>query len=69
MMKTVMTAGLLLTLSGSYASALDIHLCKADVARICQGVEPGQGRIVKCLKAHEDEISIGCAKELKKMKG
>jgi hypothetical protein len=53
----------------SSASAIDIHFCKADAARLCPGVEPGKGRIAHCLKAHKDEISIGCAKELKKLKG
>jgi hypothetical protein len=53
----------------SSASAIDIHYCKADVARLCPGVEPGKGRIAHCLKARENEISIGCAKELKKLKG
>jgi hypothetical protein len=53
----------------STASAIDVHFCKEDAARLCPGVEPGKGRIAKCLKAHENEISIGCAKELKKLKG
>jgi len=46
----------------SSASAVDIHFCKEDAARLCPGVEPGKGRIAHCLKAHENEISIGCAK-------
>ena len=43
-------------------------LCKADVARLCPGVEPGGGRIVGCLKAHKMEMSVGCAQALKTMK-
>jgi hypothetical protein len=42
--------------------------CKADAQRLCAGIQPGGGRIAKCLKAHENEVSIGCAKELKKIK-
>ena len=42
--------------------------CKADVERLCPGIEPGGGRIVKCLKAHKMEMSVGCALALKKMK-
>jgi hypothetical protein len=42
--------------------------CKEDAARICPGVEPGGGRLVGCLKEHENEVSIGCAKELKAIK-
>jgi hypothetical protein len=46
--------------------------CKSDVERLCKGVEPGGGRIKDCLKTHENEMSVGCAKalqELKKSKG
>ena len=64
---TLVSAGLLAAVTS--ASALDIQYCKADVARLCPGVEPGGGRIIKCLKAHQNEISIGCGKELKKLKG
>jgi hypothetical protein len=42
--------------------------CKSDIERLCQGVEPGGGRIIKCLKAHEKEMSVGCALALKKLK-
>ena len=28
--------------------------CKADVARLCPGVQPGGGRIIGCLKEHKD---------------
>lgn len=43
--------------------------CKADVERLCPGVEPGGGRIIKCLKEHKMEMSIGCGKALQKLKG
>ena len=42
--------------------------CKADVERLCPGVEPGGGRIIKCLKEHKMEMSIGCGKALQKLK-
>ncbi|MER2269079.1 cysteine rich repeat-containing protein [Methylobacterium oxalidis] len=42
--------------------------CKADAERICPGVQPGGGRLIECLKAHEDDVTIGCAKELKAIK-
>ena len=43
--------------------------CKADVARLCPGVQMGGGRIVACLKEHKEEMSIGCGKALQAMKG
>ncbi len=42
--------------------------CKPDAERLCPGVEPGGGRIVKCLKAHKMEVSVGCAKTLQGIK-
>ena len=43
--------------------------CKADVARLCPGVQMGGGRIIACLKEHKEEMSIGCGKALQAMKG
>jgi hypothetical protein len=34
--------------------------CKADVAKFCKDVQQGQGRIVRCMKAHENELSPAC---------
>ena len=51
-----------------FAAADPLSYCKADVARLCPGVEPGGGRIVGCLKAHKMEVSVGCAKTLQKLK-
>ena len=45
-----------------------IKYCKADVARLCPGVQMGGGRIIGCLKAHKMELSIGCGKALQEMK-
>ena len=42
--------------------------CKADVARLCPGVQPGGRRIIGCLKEHKMEVSIGCGKALQAMK-
>ena len=46
-----------------------MRYCKADFERLCPGVQPGGGRIIGCLKAHKEEISIGCGKALQAMKG
>ena len=42
--------------------------CKADAARICPGVKQGGGKLIECLKEHEDDVTIGCVKELKAIK-
>jgi hypothetical protein len=38
--------------------------CKADIEKFCKDVKPGQGRIVKCLQAHENELSPACKNEI-----
>ncbi|HEY1782533.1 MAG TPA: cysteine rich repeat-containing protein [Roseiarcus sp.] len=68
------TALSLATLVSAAPSALAqraeaMKYCKADVARLCPGVQPGGGRIIACLKAHKEEMSIGCGKALQGMKG
>lgn len=34
--------------------------CKADIEKLCKDIEPGEGRIMDCLKAHDSELSEGC---------
>ena len=50
------------------AQAQQFAYCKADIKRLCHGVRPGGGRLMQCLKAHENDLTVGCAKELKSMK-
>jgi hypothetical protein len=64
----ILLALLLLAGSGLTAKADALDYCKSDVARLCPGLEPGGGRIIGCLKEHKMEVSVGCAKAIKKMK-
>ncbi|MBK5958549.1 hypothetical protein CCR97_10060 [Rhodoplanes elegans] len=34
--------------------------CKADYQKLCQGMQPGGGRIIKCLQDQSDKLSPGC---------
>jgi hypothetical protein len=34
--------------------------CAVDVRKFCADVEPGQGRIVACLRNHEVQLSDSC---------
>ena len=44
--------------------AREIHeRCQPDVWQFCQGIRPGRGRILACLKSHEPELSPPCAEE------
>lgn len=42
--------------------------CRPDIERLCPNVEPGGGRIKECLKKHKEQISVGCAQALEKLK-
>jgi hypothetical protein len=41
-------------------------ICKADVATLCSGVQPGGGRIAGCLKQNEAKVSPACKDALAK---
>ncbi len=43
--------------------------CAADALKLCKDVKPGEGRIVKCLQAHDGELSGGCKAMLAKHQG
>lgn len=42
--------------------------CKPDAEKLCQGVQPGQGRVAACLKQHEGELSGKCREEIAEAK-
>ncbi|MEW6438849.1 MAG: cysteine rich repeat-containing protein [Pseudomonadota bacterium] len=61
--------GFLAFTPSAYASMEELMTyCKPDAQRLCAGIAPGGGRIVKCLKAHQNEMTVGCAKALMKLK-
>tara|TARA_B100000700_G_scaffold275066_1_gene320605 strand:+ start:119 stop:556 length:438 start_codon:yes stop_codon:yes gene_type:complete len=38
-----------------------IEACEHELTHFCSTVTPGEGRLMMCLGAHEDKISVGCA--------
>ena len=42
--------------------------CADDAARLCQGVKPGGGAIVRCLNEHSSELSPECKEDMAKAK-
>jgi hypothetical protein len=42
--------------------------CAEDAARLCKGVQQGQGRIAHCLKEHSNELSPACKENMAAMK-
>ena len=43
--------------------------CGADIDKFCAQVEAGGGRIARCLKSHENDLSPACKDHLKEVKG
>jgi hypothetical protein len=41
--------------------------CKDDAQKFCAGVQPGAGRIARCLQQHADHLSPGCKAQGEKM--
>jgi hypothetical protein len=40
--------------------------CRADVDKLCPGVQPGGGRIIACLQQNEAQVSAACKEALAK---
>jgi golgi apparatus protein 1 len=40
-----------------------VEQCKQDVDRFCSSVQPGNGRLLACLRSHRSELTPGCAAE------
>jgi hypothetical protein len=58
-------AGALLAFVG--AARAEQGACKADVQKLCKDVQPGEGRIVECMKQHQKELSPKCASQMKQV--
>jgi len=53
--------GMLFFASVAGANAASLHeACAPDLEKYCSNVTPGDGRIMACLYAHEDQISDSC---------
>jgi hypothetical protein len=44
------------------ATAKFVEACGQDMRRLCVGVQPGEGRLVKCLMSHTSQVSAACRK-------
>ena len=40
--------------------------CKADLEKLCPGVEPGHGRILACIEGKTDQLSQACKDDVSK---
>ena len=46
------------------ASEARAETCASDAARLCQGIQKGEGRVLACLEDHRSELSKGCIHEI-----
>lgn len=44
------------------------NVCREDAQRLCKDVQPGGGRIVRCLAQHESDLSGPCRERLERGK-
>jgi hypothetical protein len=44
-----------------------LSMCRADVQRLCDGVQPGGGRIIACMRDHLADVSPGCQDAIQKV--
>ena len=38
--------------------------CGKDIETYCKNIRPGEGRLLACLYAHKDQLTLGCAYDL-----
>ncbi len=50
---------------GAAAINYSVRACEADADKFCLDVQPGEGRLVSCIKEHETEVSEACIIALK----
>jgi hypothetical protein len=64
----VVAAVFCLSLAGGVSAEEKDRPCAADAEKLCKDVQPGEGRVAKCLKEHSNELSPACKDNIGKMK-
>ena len=67
--KTAVTLGLIFALLSMFhlPAFAQGRVCADDVAKFCQGVKGGRGKIMQCLKEHQTELSSQCQTRVQTM--
>jgi hypothetical protein len=66
--KPVLVGMVCLSMATGVSAEQNAKPCADDAARLCKGMQQGEGRIAKCMKEHESELSPGCKENIGKMK-
>jgi hypothetical protein len=53
-----------LSMATGICAAQDEKPCAADAAKLCKGIQQGEGRVAQCLKEHANELSPACKKNI-----
>ncbi len=56
--------GILLLPRFALAGEVPRNSCTPDIERYCETVEPGDGRILRCLQEHQPHLSANCQSTL-----
>lgn len=60
----IMEAAMSIKMGGA-AIDYSVRACEEDADKYCLEVQPGEGRLVSCIKEHEAEVSVACITALK----
>jgi hypothetical protein len=66
--KAVLAGVFCLSMATGVYAAQNEKPCAADAAKLCKGVQQGQGRVAQCLKEHANELSPACKENIEKVK-
>jgi hypothetical protein len=67
LVKVVVGGAVLALCSSAQAKGDKGGACKADVEKLCKDVQPGEGKVLGCLKDHKADLSPGCTANLKQV--
>jgi hypothetical protein len=57
---TALLTPLVLLVAAGATTAGEDNPCRAEVERLCPGVQPGEGRLHDCARRHLPKLSAGC---------
>lgn len=70
-MRHCLSIGFMLIATGASAQQLSMSQkmqlrseCGADISRLCPGIAPGGGQLMKCVEAKKAELSKPCAETI-----
>jgi hypothetical protein len=66
---TVVIGAFAMTNSVAFAQGAAARACNGDIQAFCAGVPHGDGKIVQCLRDHQQQLSPGCQADMQRAAG